>query len=117
MGHNSQASNDKYASELFRRVTWGLDLPLLIAMFILILVVWQTSDDLAHQYARRFFAGGSAISLILANTALLIYRIMMHRSQFQDRQKGTSFWEFLGYTISKHEADGGDAAKAAPASG
>jgi hypothetical protein len=91
--------------EFFEKVTWGLDLPLVIATIVLATVVWGPYDQRKSDYelARHFFAGAMAFSLIVANTGLVAYRILMHRQHFCETWRAAnspSVWEFLGLTRS-----------------
>ena len=70
----------------FARLTFGLDLPLILASLFATILVWGHFDDASQQgeYAKRFYAGATAFSLIVANIGLVANRFVMHRNHYHE---------------------------------
>jgi hypothetical protein len=102
-GHRKNASGSmadgEHEAAYLASLIWHVDLPVLIGSLILLLITWGPFRDSTAEYAERFFAGGVAFSLIVANMTIVLLRCSMHRKGYQDAKlKGgcASFFDYCG---------------------
>jgi hypothetical protein len=108
VGTSSKPPPVDHEVEYLGKVAWGLDVPLVFANIILAAFVLPVNGA-GHEYAKRFFAGGTAFSLILANTGLIAHRVTMHKHHYRSLRTTNTvggFWHFIGLGEKRQPVNG-----------
>jgi hypothetical protein len=96
--------SSQHETHYLARLTCGIDLPVFIGILILSKFArGPFADPNAQVIAERFFAGGTAFSLIAANLGIIFLRILMHWEEYQDKKQSgqyASLKHYLGFGLN-----------------